>query len=64
MILPILKLFINKFAKLSILKYSSNVVEKCLEKGGEVLKNLNLGHRSTLHRGNCVIQQNSSTDSQ
>lgn len=38
--MPIVKLFLNKFAKFSILKYSSNVVEKCLERGGEGMVNI------------------------
>lgn len=29
-------MFNNKFGNLSMQKYSSNVIEKCLEKGGEV----------------------------
>jgi hypothetical protein len=37
---PIIKLFINKFIKLSTNKFSSNVVEKCLERGGEVRQKL------------------------
>jgi hypothetical protein len=39
---PIIRLFYNKFGNLSMQKYSSNVIEKCLEKGGEVRIKLNL----------------------
>jgi len=37
MFLPILKKFVGKFYVLSMQKYSSNVVEKCLEKGNEFM---------------------------
>jgi hypothetical protein len=37
MSIPVMKQFINKFIKLSTNKFSSNVVEKCLERGGEVI---------------------------
>lgn len=35
LISPIINLFYNKFFTLSSQKYSSNIVEKCLERGGE-----------------------------
>lgn len=34
---PIIEQFINKFYNLSLQKYSSNVIEKSLEKGGDVI---------------------------
>jgi len=34
---PIVQQFIGKFYQLSLLKYSSNVIEKSLEKGGDVI---------------------------
>ncbi len=34
---PIIQQFIGKFYQLSLLKYSSNVIEKSLEKGGDVI---------------------------
>lgn len=39
MISPIIALFYNKFFSLSMQKFSSNVVEKCLERGGETVMN-------------------------
>lgn len=35
--MPIIKQFYNKFCNLSMQKFSSNVVEKFLEKGGEIV---------------------------
>jgi pumilio RNA-binding family len=36
---PVYKIFHNNFYSFSLHKYSSNVVEKCLEKGGEQILN-------------------------
>ena len=37
LIAPIINLFNNQFFSLSLQKFSSNVVEKCLERGGETV---------------------------
>ncbi len=37
--MPIVHLFFGQFYSLSIMKYSSNVIEKCLEKGDDIVVN-------------------------
>jgi len=37
LVIPIMKQFFGKMSNLSMQKFSSNVVEKCLEKGGDVI---------------------------
>jgi hypothetical protein len=50
MFLPIQNKFIGKFYFLSMQKYSSNVVEKCLEKGNEIMINKFIDEVSILSR--------------
>jgi len=50
MFFPILNKFIGKFYVLSMQKYSSNVVEKCLEKGNEYMIQKFVDEICTLNR--------------